>query len=182
MAFLARRAQTVAGQPAKAGQPGQPAPAEAPKLTAEKEKLKTFLIGEDRGDADSVRFTSFSHMRLFKDAKESDLCKISYEIAASPDGRNNLVRREDAWIDGTVDIKSEGTPLAEGVLEFNVEYYDTRQGEWKKEWNTENLDFHNILPIAVKFTLTFGDPDDEKNKIQLSSAVMVPMSKGPLEY
>lgn len=179
MAFLARSSSSVPST-----RPPGPSPAEPSIGTGVPEEMKTFFIGIDEGDADNIRFTSFSHLRLFKDAKESDQCKVSYEIIASKtnEGGRDLVRREEAWLDGSTEVKTSPLVLVEGIGAFNIEYYDIRKGEWGKTWDTEKQDWQGRLPLAVRISLTFADPNDEENSIPLSTAITIPLWRGPVEF
>jgi general secretion pathway protein J len=145
-------------------------------------EIKTFFIGEDRASQDSISFTSFSHLRLFRGAKESDQCKVAYEVVPSPEdpGRFNIVRREDPWIDDTVEVKGRAFTLAWDIQEFDLEYYDDRRDEWIKSWDTEQVDWRNRLPMAVRIRIAFVDPEEEGEVIPLSTAVMIPLSKVPM--
>ena len=143
----------------------------------------TFCIGRDEGDRDTVRFTSFAHMRLFSGAKESDQCKISYEVLPSPDEPNvfNLIRREVPWLDANTEVEARPLVVAENIRDFELEYYDTRKDEWGKDWDTEVIDFRERLPLAVRVTLSFPDPDDEEESIVLKTIVLLPLSGGTID-
>ena len=144
--------------------------------------IKTFFIGEDRAAQDSLKFTSLSHLRLFRGAKESDQCKVAYEVVPSREepGRFNIVRREVPWIDDNVEVEGKAYTLAWDIREFDIEYYDYRRDEWIKSWDTEQPDWRGRLPMAVRIRIDFVDPDEEGEVIPLSTAVMVPMSKVPM--
>ena len=179
MAFLAKMAPATPG--------GTPTAMPGMETTEKKEQaFKTFFIGEDRSEADQLRFTALSHMRLFKNAKESDQCKISYEIAPSKEyeGVTDLVRRQEAWLDDTTEVKAEPMLLSQNVKSFNIEYYDAQKTEWRKDWNTESMDWQNKLPEAVKITITFKDPNsqDDNTEVVLSTAVGIALFKGPIEF
>jgi general secretion pathway protein J len=179
VAFLVKGMTPGSPGAAAAGTTTAPAPSGA----AAASSLKTFLIGEDRGDQDAMRFSSLSHIRLVKDSKQSDQCKVAYETAPSPDEprKFNLLRKEDFWLDGTTDVTNKGFPIVENIVGFNVEYYDDRKGEWGKEWSSEKADWAGKLPLAVRVTLTFTDPDDDTKTIAISTAVSLPLSTGPIE-
>ena len=147
------------------------------------ESFKTFFIGEDKADQDSVRFSSLSHLRLVKDSKQSDQCKISYEAVPNPENPRgfDVIRREDLWLDATTEVKSKGYPLLENLVQFNIEYYDERKNEWGKEWDTEKLDWAGKLPLAVRVTIAFTDPDDDTKTIPLGTTFLLPMAPGPIE-
>lgn len=155
--------------------------AEAVKPT---DTIKTFFIAADNGDKDSLKFTSFSHMRLFKNAKESDQCKIQYEIVASEEegGGFDLIRREEAWLDGSMEIKASPLVLAGGIKSFNIEYYDEKKDDWRGDWDTEKPDAAGKLPKAARIKLSFDDPFDEKSQIDFSTAVGLPLSGSVIEY
>jgi general secretion pathway protein J len=174
-AFLARN--TVVGVPPPA------AGAAATTATAPAVTFKTFFIGEDRGDQDALRFTSLSHLRFLKGSKESDECRVAYELVPNPEEPRelDLVRREQAWLDATTDVEGTAFPLVERIQKFNVEYYDDRKDEWGKEWSTEKLDWVDRLPVAVRITIAFADPDDETKSLPLSTAVTLPLSAGPID-
>ncbi len=142
---------------------------------------KTFFIGDDQGAQDSLKFTSLSHMRLYKQAKECDQVKISYEVVPSDEpGVYNLIRRADPWLDNTTDVKGKPLVLVEGIREFNLEYYHPTKREWMKAWNSEMVDWSMKLPMAVKIGIAFPDPDDEDAEITLSTAVTLALWENPI--
>ncbi|MBI4211652.1 MAG: hypothetical protein HY540_03355, partial [Deltaproteobacteria bacterium] len=57
-----------------------------------------------------------------------------------------------------------------------VEYYDPRKSEWVREWDSEALDWSGQLPRAVKITLALPDPDDPEQEIEMSTAVLLPLT------
>ncbi len=145
--------------------------------------FKSFFIGEDRGDQDSLRFTSLAHVRLVKNAKESDQTRIAYETVPHPEeqGRYNVMRREQSWLGDTDEVTGAPFALLEGVLSFNVEYYDERKKEWVKEWNTDKIDWRDRLPIAVRVSAIFPDPDGGDQNIPVSTATTLAMYSGPID-
>lgn len=169
VAFLATQSQASAGTTA-----GTEASAET--------NFKTFFIGEDRGEQDALRFTSLAHMRLVRNSKESDQCRIAYDVVADPEEPRafNLMRRQEPWLATTTEVEGRPFALAEGLLRFNVEYYDERKGDWGKEWNTDKVDWKDRLPLAVRITIVFADPDDETREIPLSTAVIPALWKEPI--
>lgn len=179
-AFLSRGGAS----PAAAAAPGGAAPAPTPAPASTTPAPKTFFIGEDRGDQDGLRFSALSHLRLVKQAKESDQAKVAYEVVANQDipGTYDVVRREEVWLNASTEVEGRGYALIEGVARFNLEYYDDRRGDWVKEWSTEQVDWKDRLPMAVRITLVFKDPDDEQTEIPLSTAVSLPLAPGPIEF
>lgn len=186
VAFLSKAARASPVSP-EATTPATEAPAPAPTIAAPASGLKTFFVGEDQGGQDSIKFTSLSHLRLFKNAKESDQCKVMYEVVTSKDDPQvyNLIRREDPWLDETADVKGKEMVLISGIKEFDIEYYDSRRNEWLKEWDTQKVDWQSRLPQAVRVRLTFANPEDEEdteeNEIQMSTAVVLTLFESPIE-
>lgn len=144
----------------------------------------TFFVGEDRGERDALRFTSLSNLRLFRNAKESEQVKVAYTVVAVPDepGVFNLVRTYSPVIDEKDTVEGNSYAVAEGIREFNVEYYDERKQEWVRTWNSTLIDWQDRLPRAARMTISFPDPDDDRQSIVMVSAVMIPLSTGPIEF
>jgi len=179
MAFLAKKSGTAAA----AAETGT-APATSVVEVTTQPRWVTFLIGEDGGERDTIRFTSFSHMRLFSGAKESDQCKLMYEVTPSQEERDvlNLTRAAIPWLDAETEVKSTPLVLASSVRDFDLEYYDDRKEEWGKTWNTETIDYAGRLPKAVRITLSLADPDDEEKSITMKTIVLLPMSTGLIDF
>ena len=160
--------------PSASGVPGQ------------EEKLMTYFIGKDNGEQDSIKFTSFSHLRLFANGKESDQCQVLYamERTTNEDEKGfKLMRSEIPWLDYKSEIETKSYELAYNVKSFELEYYDTRKDEWVKEWDTSKIDWKERLPRAVKVTINFFDPaGDDEETLAMSSAVLLPLSNNLVEF
>jgi general secretion pathway protein J len=120
------------------------------------EKNKTGLLGEDRDEydlpADSLHFTSLSHIRWTKDSRESELCEIGYYLEKDEE-TGFLFRREDWNVDGTLEEGGRPLELAEGVDGLNFKYYDGN--EWVDEWDSR---IKKGLPKAIEVELIMRDP------------------------
>ena len=145
---------------------------------------KTFFMGEDRGERDSLRFTSLSHMRLVKNSKECDQTRIAYEMVPNPDDNRlyNVVRREQPWLGDRDEVVGRSFAILEGVLSFNLEYYDERKREWVKDWNTDAAENRDKLPVAMRVSVVFPDPDGGDRDIPFSTAVILAMWKNPISF
>jgi general secretion pathway protein J len=55
--------------------------------------VETAFIGKDLGNEDRIDFTSFSHRRLYRNAKESDQNEISYFVTQDPDDCHGVQHR-----------------------------------------------------------------------------------------
>ena len=121
--------------------------------------LTAFVVSE-KGNSSRIDFTSFSHMRLYRDAHESDENELSYFVADHPDdpSRKVLARREQRRIDDKPLEGGEVQILIEDVEEFHIEVLDPQTLEWTGTWDTTQAAMQpNRLPLQVRFTLTVPD-------------------------
>ncbi|MCB9567201.1 MAG: prepilin-type N-terminal cleavage/methylation domain-containing protein [Myxococcales bacterium] len=131
---------------------------------AGQDKHYTLFEGRDSFDADSLTFSSFAHLRIRKDADESDQSVIQYFLAKDPKdaSRTHLYRRETRRLTGDRPEKLEdyfpAYVLCEDVKGFDVKYWDNRRIEWIDEWRTMMTDLQpDRLPERVKITMTIRD-------------------------
>lgn len=127
----------------------------------------TLLDGIDNGDHDDLTFSSFAHLRIRKDANESDQCVIQYFLQKDPeDGtRTHLYRRESRRLTGDkADQLDEYFPaylMIEDVETLDLKYWDDRQRDWLDEWRTTRNDMQpDRLPPRVKIVIGVRDGDD----------------------
>lgn len=139
----------------------------------------TAFIGKDNGRDDRIDFTSFSHRRLYRNARESDQNEISYFVAEHPDepGKNVLARREQNRIDDDPRRGGKSQILVENVEEFNVEYFDPLLSEWVETWDTVNtLGQPNRLPTQVRIRLSVEDPRRPGKTQTFGTRVAIPLT------
>lgn len=123
-------------------------------------KMKTAFIGKE----DRVDFSSLSHVRYFKESKESDYAEVGYFLEDDKEDANNkiLMRRESKAIDDKPQEGGVSEGMVEGMKEFHLEYYDPTKKEWLKNWDSTQVDFSNRLPRAVKVEMKVQDPSMEE--------------------
>jgi general secretion pathway protein J len=141
--------------------------------------VDTVFIGEDNGTDDRIDFTSFSHRRLYRNARESDQNEISYFVTEHPDEPGVLVlaRREQNRIDDDARRGGKSQILVENVEEFNVEYFDPLLTDWVQTWNTEDvLAQPNRLPAQVRIRLAVKDPRRRGETQAFGTRVMIPLT------
>ncbi|MBW2162406.1 MAG: prepilin-type N-terminal cleavage/methylation domain-containing protein [Deltaproteobacteria bacterium] len=141
--------------------------------------VETAFIGKDNGRDDRIDFTSFSHRRLYRDARESDQNEISYFVTEHPDDPDVqvLARREQNRIDDDPRRGGKSQILVENVEEFNLEYFDPLLSDWVQTWDTEDvLAQPNRLPTQVRILLAVTDPR-RRGKVQtFGTRVMIPLT------
>lgn len=128
-------------------------------------ELRHFTLFEGRRDTDgdSVTFSSFGHLRIRKDANESDQTVIQYFLARDPeDGtRTHLYRREAKRLTGDLpeDLRrfAPAYVLCEDVESLEFEYWDQSREDWLPEWRT---------------TVTEGQPDRLPPRVRIRLGIM----------
>lgn len=148
--------------------------------------MKTIFRGINNWDQDRLYFTTLSHRRLFKGARESEQCEVEYKVEADPKDPTQfqLVRRESKEIDDKPEEGGVWVPLLSGLKKFNVSFYDPVKKEWTEEWNSEADVRKERLPRAVKLTLVFPDPvtpKSEREKIY-STVALVGLYASPIDF
>ncbi len=141
--------------------------------------VDTAFIGKDNGKDDRIDFTSFSHRRLYRNARESDQNEISYFVTEHPDdpGTMVLARREQNRIDDDPRRGGKSQILVENVEEFNVEYFDPLLSDWVQTWNTEDmLAQPNRLPTQVRIRLAVKHPRRRGETQAFGTRVTIPLT------
>jgi general secretion pathway protein J len=141
--------------------------------------VDTAFIGKDNGKDDRIDFTSFSHRRLYRNARESDQNEISYFVTEHPDDPGVLVlaRREQNRIDEDPRRGGKSQILVENLEEFNVEYFDPLLSDWVQTWNTEDmLAQPNRLPTQVRIRLSVKDPRHRGDIQTFGTRVTIPLT------
>lgn len=153
-------------------------------VTKDGSKVETAFIGDDKGNFDSLDFDSLSHYRMFRYVKESDQAEIGYYVEQDTENPEayRLMRRENPFLTNDVTEGGKAYPLAEGITEFQLEFYDGRANDWTKNWNSKEVDQKDKLPRAVKITISFPDPADEEEKISFSTIAFIGLWKYPIEF
>lgn len=139
----------------------------------------TAFLGTDNGRTDRIDFTSFSHRRLYRNARESDQNELSYFVTEHPEDPDIdvLARREQNRIDDEPRKGGKSQILVENVEEFNVEYYDPLLSEWVDAWDTVNtLGQPNRLPTQVRIRLGVKDPRRAGKTQTFGTRVVIPLT------
>ena len=140
----------------------------------------TMFEGRENFDTDSLTFSAFSHLRVRKDANESDQTVLQYFIEKDPEdsSRSHLYRREARRLTGDLpENMGEFWPAyiaIEDVVTFDVKYWYTNQTEWIDEWRTTRVDMQpDRLPSRVKITLGVKDFDGEIVTFTTQAVIMM---------
>ena len=142
-------------------------------------ETRTFFLGESSSDIDTLRFSTFSHQRLYADANESDQTVVLYYSAPDRDdhSKTNLMRRENRRMgnEKPESLPGDADVLFSGVSKLKFFYFDVRNNEWKDEWKTTSPEHQNKMPDRVKIQLSFLD--DDGKEITLSTQAKVHLAE-----
>jgi prepilin-type N-terminal cleavage/methylation domain-containing protein len=114
------------------------------------------------GTEDRISFVTASHMRIYKNAQESEFSKVVYELREDKDsdlgdGYKVLVKIEDPNVfddtEKTKDQTAKIYPLLPGVKAFKFSYYRRDKKAWENTWDTNRDDMKGLYPDIIKLTL-----------------------------
>ena len=119
---------------------------------------RTLMVAKESDEVDELRFTSFAHTNMWADSNESEQTLISYHAERDKEDSSvtHLIRRESRRLSNE---QWENEPAEYDVLLHDVhglhfEYWDWRNNNWRKEWNTTQSDGQSgKLPMRVKIKL-----------------------------
>ena len=143
--------------------------------------MKTCFVGSDSSGNDRLDFTSFSHQRLYRDAKESDQNELSYFIARDPNDNSKkvLARREQNRVDDDAQKGGEIHVALENVDELDFEYLDPITIDWVKSWDTTQVSGQpNRLPVQVKIRIKTRSLDGRNHSHVFGTRVSIPIRWG----
>lgn len=142
----------------------------------------TLFEGRSDGQGDSVTFSSFAHLRIRRDANESDQAVIQYFLEQDPEDntRTHLYRRETKRLTGDLpeDLRryAPAYVLCEDVESLEFEYWDTTREEWLDEWRTTVAEGQpDRLPPRVRIKL--GILNDDREVQYFVTQTILPMQE-----
>lgn len=119
------------------------------------------------GTDSKMSFISLSHLRVYRDAPESEFAKISYELRkdegniVAPDALL-LVKTENPNafdVEDRKDAKQIRTyPLLHGITKFKYRYYHKGKDQWYNSWDSDKEEFKNAYPDMIEVTLGVVGP------------------------
>ncbi len=133
-----------------------------------------FKLKEGRLD-----FSAFAHLKITKNAKESDQCAISYFLKEDPSDRNkqNLMRRETNRLDKEPEKGGVSYAMLEDVLDFKIEAWNG--DDWVLEWDVSKVEYLNKLPERLRISVTIFDDFGEKKTYVTETKIWL---KDPIRF
>jgi general secretion pathway protein J len=134
-----------------------------------------------KGREDGVLFTTMSHVRLYRGAKESDQAVVEYTVDRDPDDRDAeaLFRREKVRIDDDPEDGGQRAVVVRGVKRLTLSYWDPTKKEWVREWDTSRIERGTELPTLVRAEVELALEGGRVER--LSTAARVAIVR-PLEF
>jgi general secretion pathway protein J len=135
----------------------------------------TVFVGRDRGERDTLLFTTMAHARIVPDAKQSDQAFVEYSLESDPDRPDDFVlwRREKPHIDENADRGGSRARVLDNVRAFEVSYWDWKRQEWAREWSSTGVDHPNQLPTRVRIQLKVRMPDGAEQSFETQTRVAI---------
>jgi general secretion pathway protein J len=136
---------------------------------------RTLFKVEQEGKIDHMVFSSFSHLRLFRDTHESDQNVITYFGASDPDdsSKMNLMRREKARIDGEPEDGGVAQVLCPDIEQMSIELWDETKEDWVDEWDCSQIERLNRLPHMARITLTVVDEYGKESPFTVITRIFI---------
>jgi general secretion pathway protein J len=131
----------------------------------------TLFVGRD----DELMLSTMSHVRLYRDAKESDQAVVAYRLDSDPDhgGEKALFRREKVRLDDEPDRGGRTDLVADHVTSLRFQYWDTRRREWAREWTTRGTEHPRELPPRVRIELEMKLADGRTEKFATETRIEI---------
>ncbi|HEX4922698.1 MAG TPA: type II secretion system protein GspJ, partial [Bdellovibrionales bacterium] len=144
------------------GPPGQPTPLPTPPPAPGTEEAPPKKLTHFLGEENALHFTTLNHVRMRKDAKESDQAEVGYFLEncrnrVTDKSSQCLKRRTAPFIDEDVSKGGAETTLIENVTEFKLKYLGKGKEDWVTMWRTDERGdavTKDNFPQAVQVLLT----------------------------
>jgi general secretion pathway protein J len=126
-----------------------------------------------RGREDELLFTTMSHVRLYRGAKESDQAVVEYALDRDPENRDAeaLFRREKLRVDGDPGDGGRRDLVARNVKRLTLSYWDATKKEWVREWDTSRVERAKELPTLVRAEMELSLPGGRVERLSSSARV-----------
>jgi len=122
------------------------------------------LIGTDN----KLSFIALSHVRIYKEAPESEFAKITYELRRDEKNTENpgtfvLVRTESPNAfsnDDRRDTLAVTYDVLHSIKKFTLSYHQKDGETWKilNSWDTDHMDTKNLFPDIIELKLEVLGP------------------------
>ena len=107
-------------------------------------------------------FTAFVHLKMVKDANESDQAEISFFVEEDEEDNSvqHIMRRESPMINFDPEHGGMIYKLLDDVIELEIRAWNGE--EWVEEWDTTKVEYLNRFPERIKIEVTIYDENGER--------------------
>ncbi len=119
-----------------------------------------------QGSNNKMSFIAASHIRIYRDAPESEFAKVAYELGpevknADIPGASILYKIESPNVYEDEERKDKFIvryPLLHGVQKLAFKYYRKEKDAWLDNWDSNNGDTKGIYPDEIKVSIEVAGP------------------------
>lgn len=128
------------------------------------------------GRKDHVDFTTFSHLKIVYDARESDQAEVGY-FTQNRDGQTVLYRREDTVIDDRPDEGGTRLILADDIEALTLRYFDARTNNWYDDWDSQSIAQFYRMPSQIEVNISYRN---NRDNIEVMTVRVNPMMQNAI--
>lgn len=140
----------------------------------------TIFKAEEDSPVTHLTFASINRVRMQSDVKQCDQTEIEF-YGLREDGENHFYRRESLWVDEFPERGGNVYQVFSGFKSILFEFWDEKNKEWKRVWDSESSDNLNILPPKVKITMDIEDSYFDRPPYKIETVINIEMQK-PLSF
>lgn len=129
-------------------------------------------------------FSTFSHVRMVRNARESDQAIVEYYGKPSPKDPkvHLLLRRVNPVINHEPERGGVAYVMLERVKRLTFRFWDKRKNDWIDNWDTTKVEFGGrignnvgrvIMPSLIEIKLTVADPSGEETTFLTRTRVVM---------
>lgn len=121
----------------------------------EEYKESSFFIGEK----DKISFSTSSHLRVYRDSKETSIVEVSYYLDTDPEDARitNLYKRESIYVDDKFLEGGSSYVLIKDIDSLEFKYLDKQnmdvEPRWLDRWSSIEGETVNKFPIGVEMII-----------------------------
>ncbi len=127
------------------------------------------------GRKNQIIFTSLSHRVYYSNRRESEQTEISYFLQDRRGSKNpSLMKRESTIIDDNLYEGGAIYTLLDDVSQFELSYWDEKTGRWVDDWSSDDGQYRDRFPLAIRIRLTAEDASDRRVALETQFKVAFP--------
>lgn len=120
-------------------------------------------------------FTSLSHRAYYAARRESEQTEISYFLQDRRGAKNpSLMKRESTLIDDNLYEGGSIYTLLDNVSQFELSYWDEKASRWVDDWSSDDGQYRDRFPLAVRLKLTCEDEYNKKVSLETEFKLAFP--------